>query len=227
MYVHVASLRTRFGKEDVMATLCRTWTPVRPIQKASRRVRKTVQARATAEGGGTEEEEGFERRLASLKGKTRPGEGAKAAKRKAKKERGSVENTYDFSNEVVYYEGGPSTGDVATNVALGFTLVWLPLTLASIGRKLFLKYKITDKRVNVISESPFAQSEDDIPYGNVADVVTVGRGVGLWGDMVITCKDGKKVELRSLDKFLEIKAYILEQVEKAKVAKEEGRSKGF
>ena len=206
--------------------MCRTWTSLRSMRTDRTRLRKTVRTKAGAEEG-TTEEDGFEKRLAALKGKTRPGEGAKAAKRKAKKEKGSVENTYDFSNEVVYYEGGPSTGDVVTNVALGFTLVWLPLTLASIGRKLYLKYKITDKRINVVSESPFAQSEENIVYENVADVVTVGRGVGLWGDMVITCKDGKKVELRSLDKFLEIKAYILDKVEKAKAAREEEKSKGF
>lgn len=182
--------------------------------------------RAAADGEGSGDEE-FEKRLATLKGKTKPGEGVKAAKRKSIKENGSMQAAYDFSNEVVFYEGGPSAGDVATNVALGITLVWLPLTLASIGRKLYLKYKITDKRINVVSESPFAQSDTDILYQDVVDVVTVGRGIGLWGDMVITCKDGKKVELRSLEKFLEIKAYIIEQAKKAKGAKEEGKSKGF
>jgi len=43
--------------------------------------------------------------------------------------------TMDFSGEKVLYEGPPSTGDLVTNVALGFTLLWLvrslvPLPLA-------------------------------------------------------------------------------------------------
>ena len=45
---------------------------------------------------------------------------------------------------------------------------------------------------------------------------TVGRGVGLWGDMVLALKDGGVVELRSLDRFLEIRKYIEERVEEAK-----------
>ena len=40
----------------------------------------------------------------------------------------------------------------------------------------------------------------DVPYQEVTDVVTVGRAMGLWGDMVITLKDTTKLELRSLAK---------------------------
>lgn len=31
----------------------------------------------------------------------------------------------DWGTEVVYYEGPPSRGDLAVNVLLGFTLLWL------------------------------------------------------------------------------------------------------
>lgn len=37
-----------------------------------------------------------------------------------------------------------------------------------------------------------------MPYQEVKDVVTVGRGLGFWGDMVITLRNNDKVELRSL-----------------------------
>jgi hypothetical protein len=37
--------------------------------------------------------------------------------------------TMDFSGEKVLYEGPPSTGDLITNVALGFTLLWLVRSL--------------------------------------------------------------------------------------------------
>ena len=37
-----------------------------------------------------------------------------------------------------------------------------------------------------------------MPYQEVKDVVTVGRGLGFWGDMVVTLRNGDKVELRSL-----------------------------
>ena len=37
-----------------------------------------------------------------------------------------------------------------------------------------------------------------ITYDQIVKVVTIGRGVGLWGDMVITLKNGDNVEFRSL-----------------------------
>jgi hypothetical protein len=40
----------------------------------------------------------------------------------------------------------------------------------------------------------------DAPYQEVADVKTVGRGIGIWGDMVVTLKNSDKIELRSLPK---------------------------
>lgn len=40
----------------------------------------------------------------------------------------------------------------------------------------------------------------DIAYQEVADVVAIGRGIGAWGDMVITLRNGDKVEIRSLER---------------------------
>jgi hypothetical protein len=37
-----------------------------------------------------------------------------------------------------------------------------------------------------------------IVYDQIVKVVTIGRGVGAWGDMVITLKNGDNVEFRSL-----------------------------
>lgn len=62
---------------------------------------------------------------------------------------------YDYSDEEVFYEGSPSAGDLAINVALGATLIWLPLTAASIGRFAFVKYRVTDKRVSVTTKAPW------------------------------------------------------------------------
>ena len=53
----------------------------------------------------------------------------------------------------------------------------------------------------------------DVAYQEVSSVITVGRGIGLWGDMVVTLKDKSKIELRSLDRFLELKNYIMERKE--------------
>ncbi len=43
--------------------------------------------------------------------------------------------------------------------------------------------------------------QTDIAYQEVKDVVTVPRGLGLWGDMVVTLNDNSKIELRSLDRW--------------------------
>ena len=42
-----------------------------------------------------------------------------------------------------------------TNLALGATLLWLPLTAAAIGRGAFMKFRFTDKRVSVITSAPW------------------------------------------------------------------------
>ena len=64
------------------------------------------------------------------------------------------ETVLDFRDEKVFFEGPPSRGDLAVNIALGATLLWLPLTFAAIGRAAWLRYRITDKRISIISTSP-------------------------------------------------------------------------
>ena len=43
-----------------------------------------------------------------------------------------------------------------------------------------------------------ADEQLDAAYEEVSQVVSIGRGVGAWGDMVITLRDGSKIEMRSL-----------------------------
>lgn len=163
--------------------------------------------------GEVDEEAEFEKRIADLKrskGETPYGETRKSPASSQSLTTSSMMSPvcsaskpkYDFSDESIFYEGSPHTGDVMVNVALGATLVWLPLTAASVARKAFVKYKVTDKRVSVITEAPWKSEQLDVAYEEVSDVVAIGRGVGAWGDMVITLKNGDKVEIRSLDKLV-------------------------
>jgi nitrogen fixation protein len=115
----------------------------------------------------------------------------------------------DYTDETLHYESGPHPGDAAVNVALGATLVWLPLTLAAIGRAAFVRYRFTDRRLSVMTTAPWKQEQLDADYRDIKDVKTVGRGVGLWGDMVVTLTSGDKVELRSLPQFTELRDYVL------------------
>ena len=44
----------------------------------------------------------------------------------------------------------------------------------------------------------YAEEQLDAAYQEVRDVKTAPRGLGFWGDMVVTLRNGDKIELRSL-----------------------------
>ncbi|KAI4992750.1 hypothetical protein ZWY2020_007063 [Hordeum vulgare] len=108
--------------------------------------------------------------------------------------------------ETVFFDGGAHYGDLAANLVLGLTLLWLPLTLASVTRALLLRYRFTSRRVTVISGLS-GDDRTDFPYSSVREVVVVPRFIGEWGDIVITLKDGTKVDLRSVPRFREVADY--------------------
>merc|ERR1719231_1523812 len=116
----------------------------------------------------------------------------------------------NWGEEEIIFEGPPARGEILVNVALVWTLVWIPLTITSIGRGLWSSYKITSKRASVISTSPIRTERVDIPLEEIVDVIAIGRGVGLWGDMVVTLKNTEKVEFRSIPMWKEIEKHIRE-----------------
>jgi hypothetical protein len=113
--------------------------------------------------------------------------------------------------EEVYYEGGPHIGDLIINILLGFTVICLPLTVGAIVRALWLRYRITDRRISVTG-GWMGRDRSDIIYSEITKVVTVPRGLGGWGDMVITLRDGSRLELRAIPKFREIYNYISQKL---------------
>lgn len=141
------------------------------------------------------------------------GESRKTQKKTAAPAKPGSKPKYDYTSEKLHFESAPHRGDLATNVVLGATLLWLPLTVASVGRAAFVKYRFTDRRVSVITNAPWKQEQLDVPYQEVKEVVFIGRGVGAWGDMVITLKNNDKIEMRSLPRFKELRDYILERRE--------------
>ncbi|KAK8567264.1 hypothetical protein V6N13_105242 [Hibiscus sabdariffa] len=127
--------------------------------------------------------------------------------------------------ETIFFDGGAHYGDLLANLLLGFTLLWLPLTLAAVSRAFFLRYRFTNLRVTVISGLT-GQDRSDFSYKVIKDVQVVPRFIGEWGDVVITLKDGTKVDLRSVPRFREIAKYCLSMADKPVVLKETG-TKGF
>ncbi|MEO0986627.1 MAG: PH domain-containing protein [Cyanobacteria bacterium J06639_14] len=113
--------------------------------------------------------------------------------------------------EDVYYEGGPHIGDLILNLVLAFTIVCIPLTIGAIVRAFWLRYRITNRRISVTG-GWMGRTRSDIIYSEIRDVVTVPRGLGAWGDMVVTLKDGSKLEFRALPNFRDVANYIKEKL---------------
>uniref|UniRef100_A0A5B7B1Y4 YdbS-like PH domain-containing protein n=1 Tax=Davidia involucrata TaxID=16924 RepID=A0A5B7B1Y4_DAVIN len=129
------------------------------------------------------------------------------------------------TEETIFFDGGAHYGDLIANLLLGFTLLWLPLTLAAVFRGFYLRYRFTNLRVSVVSGLT-GQDRSDFSYKVIKDVQVVPRFIGEWGDIIITLKDGTKVDLRSVPKFREIAKYCLSMAEKPVVLNESG-PKGF
>ncbi|KAK9063412.1 hypothetical protein SSX86_017282 [Deinandra increscens subsp. villosa] len=132
------------------------------------------------------------------------------------------------SQETIFFDGGAHYGDLVANLLLGFTLVWLPLTLAAVLRGFFLRYRFTNLRVTVVSGLT-GQDRSDFSYKVIKDVQVVPRFIGEWGDVIITLRDGTKVDLRSVPKFREIAKYCSSMASDAtdELLEDSGGAKGF
>jgi Bacterial PH domain len=113
--------------------------------------------------------------------------------------------------EETFYEGGPHIGDLIFNLFLAIFVVFIPLTIGSIVRAIWLRYKITDRRISVTG-GWLGRDRTDLVYSEITDALTIPRGLGFWGDMVVTLKDGSRLEMRSLPRYREIYDYINERV---------------
>jgi Bacterial PH domain len=113
--------------------------------------------------------------------------------------------------EETFYEGGPHVGDLLFHLFLSVFIVFIPLAVGSIVRAIWLRYKITDRRISVIG-GWMGKDRTDLVYSEITDALTIPRGLGFWGDMVIILKDGSKLELRSVPRYREVYDYINERV---------------
>ena len=51
--------------------------------------------------------------------------------------------------EDIFYEGGPANSDLIINLMAGLTLIGLPFTFGALVRALWVRYKITTRRISV------------------------------------------------------------------------------
>ena len=113
--------------------------------------------------------------------------------------------------EEVYYEGGPHIGDLILNLLIGLTVVGLPLTVGAIVRALWLRFRTTDRRISVTGGWR-GGDRTDIIYSEIVKIVKIPRGIGFWGDMVLTLRNGSRLEMRAVPNFRQTYDYINERV---------------
>jgi nitrogen fixation protein len=109
--------------------------------------------------------------------------------------------------EEVFYEGGPHVGDLIIGILSGLFIITIPIAVGAIVRALWLRYSITRRRITVTG-GWLGRQRVDIVYGEILKVVIVPRGIGSWGDMVLTLKDGSRLEMRAVPNFRKIYEFV-------------------
>lgn len=129
-------------------------------------------------------------------------------------------------NEDVFYEGGPAGGDLIINLLAGITLIGLPFTFGALVRALWVRYKITTRRISVTG-GWFGRDRTQVVYSQIAEIRAIPRGLGSYGDMVLVLKDGARLEMRSIPNFRETETYISEKIENSTTTRVDKDVQGF
>ena len=129
-------------------------------------------------------------------------------------------------SEQVFFEGAPAKEDLILNLMAGITLIGLPFTFAALVRALWLRYKITNRRVSVTG-GWFGKNQSQVAYTQVKETRSIPRGFGFYGDMVLFLKDGSKLEMRSIPNFRETEKYIIDQLNMRKSKISQQNVQGF
>ena len=129
-------------------------------------------------------------------------------------------------NEAIFYEGGPARGDLIINLMAGITLIGLPFTFGALVRALWVRYKITTRRISVTG-GWLGRDKTQVVYSQIAEIRAIPRGLGSYGDMVLVLKDGARLEIRSIPNFRETETFILEKIENSTTNKVDKYVQGF
>ncbi len=115
------------------------------------------------------------------------------------------------NQEEIFYEGGPAKGDLIINLLAGLTIIGLPFMIGAVVRALWLRFKITSRRVSVTG-GWLGRDKTQVVYKQIKEVRSVPRGFGSWGDMVLVLKDNARLEMRSVPRFRETEKYIIDRI---------------
>merc|ERR1719353_108390 len=113
--------------------------------------------------------------------------------------------------EVTFFEGPPSKTEMIIPGASVLTVVGIIPFAASAARQAWTRYKLTNRRIEVASGFQ-GKEVVQATWREVTDVKWLRRFGGSAGDVVLTLKDGAKMEMRSVPEFDRNLAYIMEQL---------------
>ena len=115
------------------------------------------------------------------------------------------------STEEIFFEGAPAKEDLILNLIAGITLIGLPFTVGAVVRALWLRFKITNKRISVTG-GWLGKDKSQVSYSQIKEIRCIPRGLGSYGDMVLVMKDGARLEMRSIPRFRKIEEFINSQI---------------
>lgn len=112
--------------------------------------------------------------------------------------------------ETVFIETGPSQLELIVPTLAILTVVGIIPFVAAVSRAAWVRYKFTSRRIS-ISSGFQGKDQVEIIYRDIEMVKYVKR-LGGAADMVLTLRDGAKVEIRSVPQFEKIYDYVMQQV---------------
>ncbi len=130
------------------------------------------------------------------------------------------------SSEKIFFEGAPAKEDLILNLIAGITLIGLPFTVGALVRALWLRFKITNKRISVTG-GWLGKDKSQIAYSQIKEIRSIPRGLGSYGDMVIVMKDGARLEMRSIPNFRKVEEFINMQINQTSSRKSSTEVSGF
>ncbi len=129
-------------------------------------------------------------------------------------------------SEKIFFEGAPAKEDLILNLIAGITLIGLPFTVGAIVRALWVRFKITNKRISVVG-GWLGKDTSQITYSQIKEVRSIPRGLGSYGDMVVVLKDNSRLEMRAIPNFRSVEEFINEQISQAISRNSSFEAEGF
>lgn len=142
-----------------------------------------------------------------------------AKKKRGKRKGGAADSSAtktkaaaSLAPEEVYYEGPPAKTETIVPTISILTVVGIIPAAAAWARQVWVRYKITSRRIRV--QSGIGGKEmAEIVYPDIVEIRTAKRLFGD-GDLVAFLSDGAKFEMRNIPDFDEAIEFILKNVSK-------------